>query len=365
MGGTTSPADWKGDELGDERSVKEIPLTAHDQAIVRELWCRAVTYELYGKDGTPKDQRVLEVWNAWRSKIDAYQDASTGAPTFCGHPLDRVSSPAGLTHRWELASPVWEAACTSTRLVRRYIRVAADAAVTAGYVPTRAGILDPLLRDPLTVPCPLFSHLSKSIGLSRIVRISATFRNICQNSGKYIGTLFLQTLIESFLLKSGCEVGARVDQVGIGPMPTPLAKPPPSRPAYVNGDLHSLHDVIRDIRELIHLTDSDPRPLFNHLDFMSAFPYASRADWPIMIRKVKDDAFARTLEAAMGTPDKEDALVLQWETAWRARGHEKILQTYIHPDLIPYLRHSVTHPALPFLRDHIIRMETIPWKVAS
>ena len=65
----------------------------------------------------------------------------------------------------------------------------------------------------------------------------------------------------------------------------------------------------------------------------------------------------------MGTPDKEDALVLQWETAWRARGHEKILQAYIHPDLIPYLRHSVTHPALPFLRDHIIRMETIPWKV--
>ena len=55
--------------------------------------------------------------------------------------------------------------------------------------------------------------------------------------------------------------------------------------------------------------------------------------------------------------------MLQWETAWRARGHESILQTYIHPDLIPYLRHSVTHPALPFLRDHIIRMEAIPWKV--
>ena len=63
MGGTTYPTDWKGDELGDERSVKELPLTAHDQAIVRELWCRAVTYALYGKDGTPKDQRVLEVWN--------------------------------------------------------------------------------------------------------------------------------------------------------------------------------------------------------------------------------------------------------------------------------------------------------------
>ena len=141
-----------GDALGDERSVKELPLTAHDQAIVRELWCRAVTYILYGKDGTPKDQRVLEVWNAWRSKIDAYQDASTGEPTFCGHPLDRVSSPGGATHRWELARPVWEAACTATRLVRRYIRVAADAAVTAGYVPTRAGILDPLLRDPMTVP---------------------------------------------------------------------------------------------------------------------------------------------------------------------------------------------------------------------
>ena len=310
MGGTTYPTDWKGDELGDERSVKELPLTAHDQAIVRELWCRAVTYALYGKDGTPKDQRVLEVWNAWRSKIDAYQDASTGEPTFCGHPLDRVSSPAGLTHRWELARPVWEAACTATRLVRRYIRVAADAAVTAGYVPTRAGILDPLLRNPLTV-------------------------------------------------------GAHVDQVGIGPMPTPLAKPPPSRPVYENGDLHTLRDVIRDVRALIHLTDSDPRPLFNHLDFMSAFPYASRADWPIMIRKVKDDTFTGTLNAAMGTPDKEDALVLQWETAWRARDHEKILQTYIHPDLIPYLRHSVTHPALPFLRDHIIRMETIPWKVAS
>ena len=67
----------------------------------------------------------------------------------------------------------------------------------------------------------------------------------------------------------------------------------------------------------------------------------------------------------MGTPDKDDALLLQWETAWRARGHEFILQTYIHPDLIPYLRHAVTHPALPFLRDHIIRMETIPWKVIS
>ena len=86
-------------------------------------------------------------------------------------------------------------------------------------------------------------------------------------------------------------------------MPTPLAKPPPSRPTYENGDLHSLRDVIRDIRELIHLTDSDPRPLFNHLDFMSAFPYASRADWPIMIRKVKDDTFTWTLNAAMGTPE--------------------------------------------------------------
>ena len=148
-------------------------------------------------------------------------------------------------------------------------------------------------------------------------------------------------------------------------MPTPLAKPPPSRPTYENGDLHSLRDVIRDIRELIHLTDSDPRPLFNHLDFMSAFPYVSRADWQTMIRKVKDDVFTQTLEAAMGTPDKENTLVLQWETAWRARGHEKILQAYIHPDLIPYLRYSVTHPALPFLKDHIIRMETIPWKVAS
>ena len=151
--GHTFPTDWKGDELGDERCVKEIPLTAHDQAIGREIWVRAVTYELYGKDGTPKDQRVLEVWNAWRNQVDAYQDASTGAPTFCGHPLDRVSSPAGVTHRWELARPVWVAACTATRLVRRYIRVAADAAVTAGYVPTRAGILDPLLRDPLTVTC--------------------------------------------------------------------------------------------------------------------------------------------------------------------------------------------------------------------
>ena len=148
----TFPSDWKGDELGDERSVKEIPLTAHDQAIVREIWCRAVTYDLYGKHGTPKDQRVLEVWTAWHGKIDAYQDASTGEPTFCGHPLDRVSSPGGTTHRWELARPVWMAACTATRLVRRYIRVAADAAVTAGYVPTRAGILDPLLRNPVTVP---------------------------------------------------------------------------------------------------------------------------------------------------------------------------------------------------------------------
>ena len=156
-----------------------------------------------------------------------------------------------------------------------------------------------------------------------------------------------------------------MDQAGIGPMATPLAKPSPSRPVYENGDLHSLREVIQDIRELIHLKDSDPRPLFNHLDFMSTFPYASRADWPTLIRKVKDDAFSRTLEAAMGDPSKEDALVLQWETAWRARGHERILQTYIHPDLIPYLRHSVTHPALPFLRDHIIRMETIPWKVLS
>ena len=85
--------------------------------------------------------------------IDAYKDATSGEPTFCGHPLDRVSSPAGLEHRWELARPVWEAACNTTRLVRRYIRVAADAAVTAGYVPTRAGILDPLLRDPTTVCC--------------------------------------------------------------------------------------------------------------------------------------------------------------------------------------------------------------------
>ena len=151
FGKNTYPTDWKGDELGDERNVKEIPLTAHDQAIVRELWCRGVTYLLYGEQGTPKDQRVLEVWNAWRGKVAAYQDASTGEPTFCGHPLDRVSSPGGLTHRWELARPVWEAACTATRLVRRYIRVAADAAVTAGYVPTRAGILDPLLRDPLLV----------------------------------------------------------------------------------------------------------------------------------------------------------------------------------------------------------------------
>ena len=151
LSGPTYPTDWKGDDLGDERNVKEIPLTAHDQAIVRELWCRAMTYKLYGEPGTPKDQRVLEVWNAWQGKIAAYQDASTGEPTFCGHPLDRVSSPAKLTHRWELARPVWEAACTATRLVRRYIRVAADAAVTAGYVPTRAGILDPLLRDPMTV----------------------------------------------------------------------------------------------------------------------------------------------------------------------------------------------------------------------
>ena len=140
-------------ELGDERCVKEIPLTAHDQAIVRELWVRGVSYALYGRNGTPKDQRVLEVWNSWRNKIDAYKDATSGEPTFCGHPLDRVSSPAGLEHRWELARPVWEAACNTTRLVRRYIRVAADTAVTAGYVPTRAGILDPLLRDPTTVCC--------------------------------------------------------------------------------------------------------------------------------------------------------------------------------------------------------------------
>ena len=199
-----------------------------------------------------------------------------------------------------------------------------------------------------------------------INEILITFQNICQNFGQYIGTLSLQLPIDSnFSLKFCWEVGARMDQVGVGPMPTPLAKPPPSRPTHENGDLHSLRAVIRDIREMIHLTDSDPRPLFNHLDFMSAFPYSSREDWPIMIRKVKDAAFTRTLEAAMGTPDKDDALLLQWETAWRARGHEFILQTYIHPDLIPYLRHAVTHPALPFLRDHIIRMETIPWKVIS
>ena len=181
----------------------------------------------------------------------------------------------------------------------------------------------------------------------------------------YIGTSFLQKILENLLSKLRSKVGARMDQAGIGPMPTPLTKPPPSRPVYENGDLHSLREVIRDVRELINLTDSNPRVLFNHLDFMAVLPYASREDWPTMIRKVKDDAFTRTLEAAMGTPATEDALVLQWETAWRARGHEKIMQKYIHPDLIPYLRHSVTHPALPFLRDHIIRMETIPWKVLS
>jgi len=181
----------------------------------------------------------------------------------------------------------------------------------------------------------------------------------------YIGTLFLKRILDSLSLKPCSKVGARMDQVGVGPMPTPLTKPPPSRPVYENSYLHELGEVIRDVRELIHLTDSNPRLLFNHLDFMAVLPYASREDWPIMIRKVKDEAFTRTMEAAMGTPAREDALVLQWGTAWRARGHEKIMQTYIHPDLIPYLRHSVTHPALPFLRDHIIRLETIPWKVLS
>lgn len=156
-----------------------------------------------------------------------------------------------------------------------------------------------------------------------------------------------------------------MDQVGIGPIWSTLAKPPPSRPPYQNGDVASLREVIRDIREMIHFTDSDPRPLFNHLDFMSVFPYTSREDWPTLIRKVKCNDFTKTLEAAMGDPIKEEALVLQWETAWRARGHEHILQTYIHPDLIPYLRHAITHPALPFLRDHIIRLETIPWKVTT
>ena len=68
----------------------------------------------------------------------------------------------------------------------------------------------------------------------------------------YIGTSFLQKFLENLLSKLRSKVVARMDQVGIGPMPTPLAKPPPSRPVYENGDLHSLREVIRDVRELIN-----------------------------------------------------------------------------------------------------------------
>jgi hypothetical protein len=181
--------------------VKEIPLTAHDQAIVRELWVRGVSYALHGSSGTPKDQRVLEVWNAWRNKTDEYMNAASGQPTFCGHPLERVTSPAGTTHRWELARPVWEAACVATRQVRRYIRAAADAAVTAGYVPTRAGILDPLLRNPMQVLFLLFVkfpvHSDRSIGLSRIVRIVGNIIvTLCQN---LTGSFDHSTVFRSFL----------------------------------------------------------------------------------------------------------------------------------------------------------------------
>ena len=147
----SQPSERNADAIeGDLRCVKEIPLTAHDHGIVRELWVRSISHALYGSNGTPKDQRVLDVWTAWCGKQEERKDFN-GQPTFCGFPLDLVQSPGGLEKRWELALPVWEAACNATRVVRRYIRIAADAAVTAGYVPTRAGILDPLLRDPLQV----------------------------------------------------------------------------------------------------------------------------------------------------------------------------------------------------------------------
>ena len=107
----------------------DVPLTAVDLAISRELFARALT-RLAFPDGVP------------HSEIRELSVPPLSRTTFLGHPFQGgVGGEAALDQRLRAAE-------TATPIIRHYQEMAFRAAIAANYVPFRTGGLDPLLRDP-------------------------------------------------------------------------------------------------------------------------------------------------------------------------------------------------------------------------